>query len=60
MTIFWIVTGVVVAVLLVVGWLYDRKWGFNSQHLPSAARRADAEADGHNTQWRVTGSGTGY
>ena len=50
MTMFWIVVGVVVAVLLVVAWLYDHKFGFNADRLPSADRRARAEADGHNTQ----------
>lgn len=60
MTTFWVVTGVVVAVLLAVGWLYDRRWGFNARQLPSDAHRAGAEADGRNTQHRVGGSGTGF
>ena len=50
MTMFWIVIGVVVVVLLLVGWLFDRRFGFDSDRLPSSDRRAQAEADGHNTQ----------
>jgi hypothetical protein len=50
MTTFWIVTGVVVALLLVGAWLFDRKWGFNRENLPSDARRASAEADAWRTQ----------
>lgn len=55
MTMFWIVIGVVVAVLLLVGWLYDRKFGFNADRMPSAESRATAEAHAWNTQHGIGG-----
>jgi hypothetical protein len=54
MTTFWIVTGVVVTVLLVGAWLYDRKWSVNHKNLPSEAHRAGAEADAWRTQHGTT------
>lgn len=54
MTTFWIVTGVVLAVLLVGAWLYDRKWGVNRENLPSDASRAGAEADAWRAQQGTT------
>ena len=53
MTMFWIVVGVVVAALLLVGWLYDRKFGFHADRLPSTDRRAQMDADARNTQNRA-------
>jgi hypothetical protein len=52
MTMFWIVLGVVVAVLLVVGWLYDRRFGFHADRLPSSDRRSEMDAEARNTQDR--------
>lgn len=55
MTTFWIVTGVVLTVLLVGAWLYDRGWGgVDPQKMPSAAKRAGAEADAWRTQHGTT------
>jgi hypothetical protein len=55
----WIVIAVVVTVLLVVGWLYDRKFGFHADRMPSAERRAAAEAHAWNTQHGI-GGGEGH
>lgn len=50
MTTFWIVTGVVVAVVLIGAWLYDRKWGVDPTSMPSPEKRAGAEADAWKSQ----------
>ena len=55
----WIGIAVVVAVLLAIGWLYDRKFGFQGDRMPSAERRAAAEAHAWNTQHGV-GGGEGH
>jgi hypothetical protein len=50
----WVVIGAVVAVLLAAGWLYDRRFGFQADRMPSTDRQAQAEADGRNTHHGAT------
>jgi hypothetical protein len=59
MTTFLIVTGVVVAVLLVFGWLWDRRFGFNADRMQSPDRRAQADADARTTQHGASHLGGG-
>lgn len=44
-TMFWIIGGAILAVVLVGAWLYDRRWGFNETHMPNDAAKAQAQVD---------------
>jgi hypothetical protein len=55
---FWVVTGIVLAVVMLAAWLYDRRHDVDHGKMPSAADRAGAEADFRNTQsWSQSGGG---
>jgi hypothetical protein len=54
---FWVVTGIVLAVALLAAWLYDRRHDADHGRMPSAADRAGAEADSWNTQSRSQSGG---
>lgn len=60
MTTFWLVTGVVVAVMLIGAWLYDRKRGFDPTSMPSPEKRAEAEVQGWVAQHGATHGGDGF
>ena len=54
---FWTVAGVVLVVVLVLAWLYDRKWGGDPAPRPSRGR-AQAESDQAWTTYQ-SGSNSG-
>jgi hypothetical protein len=60
MTTFWIVTGVVVALVLIGAWLYDRKWGVDPTRMPSPAKRAEAETQGWISQQGASHGGDSF
>ena len=53
---FWIVVGVVLAVVCGLAWVYDRKWGGDPTPRPSQAR-AQAESDQAWTGYQGGGYG---